>query len=418
MTLQQTTHTRSRRGGRSAVLGALAAITLAACGGSSGSTSDTATAPAGPDTTAPDTTAPDTTSPDTTSPDTTSTTVAPTTSSTPAALSVAVGPDWTEWLTVRRVVRDGGYWGVPEGGLLPVEARTYWMRCDTEPCTTPTFESRAMDETESNGDELTAAIEGTVLTFGNRGPIECTDPATGQPTGPATAEVANGWTLDAVGDTGAVWSGSYEYRLTSEASADCAAEDIGYLASMVLFDPAAVALTDDVEGIWLGESNETIGVENGIRPCTAEEECDVMLRTSRDDVGGSAAGGPGVTRSFHDIPLERQADGTFYGTDQYASSCNSDTDGSYVSASGYLLTHQVWLSVYDLGEGAAERFVAEFDSAMSGETHPDLTPEQAAQCAPFEKPAGRLLALPNDGTPAVVDWDVPEAQPFPIPTAG
>lgn len=342
--------------------------------------------------------------------DSSDSTAAPTTAPTVEGLTFPAGSDWSEWLVVRRVTSDDGYWAWPDGFDLPVEARAYWARCDADAgaCTAPQFDSRLLSDTESTGLPLVEAkLEGMYLTWGESLEVACMDPATNQTTGPLETTQTSGWTLDRMNDAGTVWQGIYETVLTNEASAACLAEQVGYRASMLLFDPTQVPLADDPVGVWWGENTASPGVERLVRACEPGEGCDAMLRVAVDDLGAATP-----ARTLHDVPLSRGPDGVLYGSVAYVGACVSDADRSWVTDAGYDVTHEFWVTVYDLA-GTDEERAVEMDERVVGTTMPGLTADQAGVCAPFER-SDRMVGLSNE-TSALMQWTDEVGVAVPLP---
>ncbi|MCB1001696.1 MAG: hypothetical protein R2713_21840 [Ilumatobacteraceae bacterium] len=416
------TPTARRRPTRASLLALGAAVTLvtAACGGggSGGGGDGTAERDDGGEdptelTAAASTTSDGPATPATAAPAPTSvatTETATPTSAAPVGLTFPAGNDWVEWLVVRRVTSDDGYWGAT-GAALPVEARAYWARCDGDVCTAPQFDTRWLSDVESTGlAPIDAALEGQYLTWGATEAAACLDPATGQATGPQESDQTSGFTLEAIGDAGSVWQGPYQLMVETEGSAACMAEEAGYTASMVLFDPAAVPASDDPVGAWWGESGSVPGVERLVRACEPSEECDAVLRFAEDEPTA-----PSPNRTMWDVPLRRGTDGVWYGSIEYTGACISDLDQGYVSPVGYTITREVWLTVYDLAGTDVGR-AAEMDDRVVGITHPDLPADQAAVCAPFER-VERYVALANR-EPRFLEWTTPAGEPFALPSPG
>jgi hypothetical protein len=410
---RSTTRQRIVRSGLSLFV---AATVMAACGGSdAGDATPTTPSPAADDT-ADDPTSETTTPETTTSPTAPAETVAATTeppasaASTGDALTFPAGPDWVEWLAVRRVTSDDGYWLYDDGVPLPVEARAYWARCEAEVCTAPQFDVRYVGAVESAGEPyFDATVEGQYMTWGNSSAVACVDPATNEVTGPLETTQTSGWTLEPIDAAGAVWQGNYETLLTNDGSAACLAERVGYRASMLLFDPTKTPLADDPAGIWWGENSASPGVERLIRACEPAEGCDAVLRIAVDQPSAAAP-----TRTPYDVALSRGPDGVLYGSVDYVDACLSDLDRSWIADVGYDVTREFWVSVYDL-PGTDEGRVAEMVDRTVGATRADLPAEQAAVCAPFET-TDRMIALAND-TSVVLDWADEAGVAVPLPAA-
>lgn len=357
-----------------------AAVLVAGCGGSGGDAgeedSDTTSA-ATEVTEAPTTTAaPATTpAPTTTATPTTlqlPTTVAPTT---PVPAAATFGRDAIEgdWIALRAVTSDDGYWNMGDKPL-PVEYRLYTMACTDDSC-------GQIDATISYGDGTTNDVpieftfDGEALTATDVYQYECLNPAGTAYDGPQTTVSTAQFDLAPVVVDGrlASFTGTYQAHDVQEASAECTAQDVGYAADMVLFREelaTPVALTD---GAWSGESQQA-GEERAIVGCAAGA---CTFRSPIDDMGP----GDVITPIMVDVPFTETSPGVGSGESHESGNCVGDQSGSYVADDVYDVSRYVELRSYEVAGMSVPVLIA--TAGVMGEPVAGLAPDVAAECAAY-----------------------------------
>lgn len=298
------------------------------------------------------------------------------------------------WVVVRQATEDNGFSGLPPDSDPAVTFRTYDLECRDDSCTTiDAYVGRA------NGDVNTAAplemaFDGTTLTAIDEWNAQCLSITSGKYDGPEETSGVAHLSLEPQFDDGVLVSfvGVYDVSMVTEASADCAAEDVSQKADMVLFRPELATFSELSDGVYWGEGAQGFAAR-GLTGCTAST---CVLRepyTTVTEIGPMSSWAEG-TVSLGD-------EGLYTGAVTFADNC-VDTAGAWVADETTMITVEAAVALVEV-TGLDTPILLIYEQ-VTGEPVADLAPELAEQCG---GDIGRNLifaGVPSDRT-ELIDFD-------------
>lgn len=303
-----------------------------------------------------------------------------------AAPAAATAPDADvsgEYLMVRRVTSDNGWFGLPaidDTTNFVHEARTYEIAVVGEVvdgAAELAITSRYFDEDpRMAGDPFEAALVDGRISFVNVVEDVCLSTVTGEYDGPPEATLTSTLdvTLSKVED---IFSGTFTYTAETVASEACEPEDIGYTADAWLIH-ADAEQAPGVAGVYAGQfvrDEQAWNTEYSVRECEPGEGCELVVRYEQ-----TVTHADGVTsQRFIDIFMLETGDGDYVGGAVYSAGCASDLDGSFIAEDAYDVRVSAFAAFYDIGGGERAVTIYKEEAGTPSKSDADV----AARCGPF-----------------------------------